>query len=97
MSLSLGKFLLLCKFQNFEYTSAHERLFTSQFHKRAKKYKFDIRKYNDLKQLQHDLKQDLRRLRDPLQQHLPAHRLAALESEAAKTRLTGLNKTKPKA
>ncbi|CAD5211706.1 unnamed protein product [Bursaphelenchus okinawaensis] len=73
--------------QSFEYPSAEQRVFTQQFHKRAKKQKFDITEYNNLKTLQHEIKADLKRLRDPLQQHLPAHRLASLESEAAKWRL----------
>ncbi|CAD5216115.1 unnamed protein product [Bursaphelenchus xylophilus] len=74
--------------QSFEYDSAQQRVFTQQFHKRAKKAKFDIKEYNQLKSLEHEIKEDLRRLRDPLQQHLPAHRLASLELDAAKWRLS---------
>uniref|UniRef100_A0A915EB80 Calcium uniporter protein n=1 Tax=Ditylenchus dipsaci TaxID=166011 RepID=A0A915EB80_9BILA len=70
--------------QNFEYSSAHKRVFTNEFHRRAVKYKFDIQKYNTLSELGAELRHDLKRLRDPLYQHLPVNRLSSLESEKAK-------------
>ncbi|KAI6174684.1 Calcium uniporter protein [Aphelenchoides bicaudatus] len=72
--------------QSFEYPTAERRFFTNQFHKRAVRYNFDIDAYNDLKRLSIELRHDLERIRDPLQQHLPATRLASLESEQAKIR-----------
>lgn len=70
--------------QNFEYSSAHRRVFSREFSKRAKNYNFDLSKYNSLTELSNQLRNDLRRLRDPLLQHLPLDRFAALESENAK-------------
>ncbi|KAH7702833.1 Protein MCU-1 [Aphelenchoides avenae] len=74
--------------QSFEYPTAQRRVFTKEFHKRAKTHNFDVDHYNALHNLRTELRQDLRRLRDPLYQHLPVGRLAALESENAKLRLT---------
>lgn len=44
--------------------------------------------YTKLCRLRNSLKHDLERIRDPLFQHLPATRLAAIESELAKMHLT---------
>lgn len=45
----------------------------------SKKYRhFDIVRYNELKDAVTQIEGDLRRLRDPLYQHLPATRLASL-------------------
>jgi len=72
--------------QSFEYPTAERRFFTNQFHKRAKNHNFNIENYNELKRLSIELRRDLERIRDPLHQHLPATRLASLESEIAKNR-----------
>ncbi|KAI6238336.1 Calcium uniporter protein [Aphelenchoides fujianensis] len=74
--------------QSFEYPSAEGRIFSNQFHKRAKKSDFNVQVYNQLKRLQIELRRDLERIRDPLFQHLPASRLASLELEAANLRST---------
>jgi len=81
--------------QSFEYPSACERVFSKEFYKRAAKYNFNIQLYNELVKLRDSIKNDLDRLRDPLYQHLPATRLAALESELAKIHLTNIPKYKP--
>lgn len=46
-----------------------QTLFT--FHKRAQKYGLDVDKYNAIKDTIAQVEEDLRRLRDPLQLHLP--------------------------
>uniref|UniRef100_A0AC34Q713 Calcium uniporter protein n=1 Tax=Panagrolaimus sp. JU765 TaxID=591449 RepID=A0AC34Q713_9BILA len=81
--------------QSFEYPAACDRVYSKQFYKRATKYDFNIPLYNDLIKLRDSLKHDLERLRDPLYQHLPATRLASLESELAKNHLTNIPKYQP--
>uniref|UniRef100_A0A7E4VCP6 Calcium uniporter protein n=1 Tax=Panagrellus redivivus TaxID=6233 RepID=A0A7E4VCP6_PANRE len=81
--------------ESFDYPTACRRVFSKQFYKRAIKYNFNVDQYNELVKLRDQLKHDLERLRDPLFQHLPATRLASLESELAKLHLTNIPKYKP--
>jgi hypothetical protein len=81
--------------QSFDYPAASDRVYSKAFYKRAAKVGFDIEEYNQLCRLRDSLKHDLERLRDPLFQHLPATRLASLESELAKLHLTNIPKYRP--
>ncbi|CAI2352104.1 unnamed protein product [Caenorhabditis sp. 36 PRJEB53466] len=67
--------------QSFEYPSARERVYTKQFYRRAQKQEFDIEKYNRLVNEVDDLRNQLKRMRDPLFQHLPVSYLSNLEHE----------------
>ncbi|EFP11657.1 hypothetical protein CRE_30283 [Caenorhabditis remanei] len=68
-------------FQSFEYPSARERVYTKQFYRRAQKQNFDIERYNRLVNEVEDLRNQLKRMRDPLFQHLPVSYLSNLETE----------------
>ena len=68
-------------FQSFEYPSARERVYTKQFYRRAHKQNFDIERYNRLVNEVEDLRNQLKRMRDPLFQHLPVSYLSNLETE----------------
>jgi hypothetical protein len=91
---ALGYYLITR--QSFDYPTASERVYSKEFYKRAAKRGFNIEEYNHLTRLRNSLKHDLERLRDPLFQHLPASRLASLESELAKMYLTNIPKFRPK-
>ncbi|CAI5449598.1 unnamed protein product [Caenorhabditis angaria] len=67
--------------QNFDYPIARERVYTKQFYRRALKSGFDIEKYNNLVQEVDELRNQLKRLRDPLFQHLPVSYLSHLEQK----------------
>uniref|UniRef100_A0A1I7VB61 M48 family peptidase n=1 Tax=Loa loa TaxID=7209 RepID=A0A1I7VB61_LOALO len=56
------------------------------FYKEAAKSNFDISRFNELQNVASSLKHDLKRLRDPLYQHLPATRLASLLRGSKKVR-----------
>uniref|UniRef100_A0A914XXK9 Calcium uniporter protein n=1 Tax=Panagrolaimus superbus TaxID=310955 RepID=A0A914XXK9_9BILA len=90
---ALGYYLMTR--QSFDYPTASERVYSKEFYKRAAKRGFDVESYNQLSRLKYSLKHDLERLRDPLAQHLPATRLASLESELAKMYLTNIPKYHP--
>ncbi|XP_069741635.1 calcium uniporter protein, mitochondrial isoform X2 [Narcine bancroftii] len=57
--------------QEYIYPDARDRQYLHFFHKGAIKTKFDIEKYNRLKDAIAQAELDLKRLRDPLQLHLP--------------------------
>nr|5ID3_A Chain A, Mitochondrial Calcium Uniporter [Caenorhabditis elegans]5ID3_B Chain B, Mitochondrial Calcium Uniporter [Caenorhabditis elegans]5ID3_C Chain C, Mitochondrial Calcium Uniporter [Caenorhabditis elegans]5ID3_D Chain D, Mitochondrial Calcium Uniporter [Caenorhabditis elegans]5ID3_E Chain E, Mitochondrial Calcium Uniporter [Caenorhabditis elegans] len=59
--------------QSFEYPSARERVYTKQFYRRAQKQNFDIEKYNRLVTEVDELRNQLKRLRDPLEHHHHHH------------------------
>uniref|UniRef100_A0A8R1DM15 Calcium uniporter protein n=1 Tax=Caenorhabditis japonica TaxID=281687 RepID=A0A8R1DM15_CAEJA len=65
--------------QSFEYPAARDRVYTKQFYRRAQKQGFDIEKYNRLVDEVEELRQQLKRIRDPLFQHLPVSYLSHLE------------------
>jgi hypothetical protein len=81
--------------QSFDYPTASDRVYSKAFYKRAAKLGFNVEEYNQLCRLRDSLKHDLERIRDPLFQHLPASRLASLESELAKMHLTNIPKYSP--
>ena len=52
------------------------------FHKKAKKHRWDVEKYNKIKQGINLVETDLKKMRDPLNIHIPA---AKIEERAAKS------------
>ena len=52
------------------------------FHKKAKKHRWDVEKYNKIKQGINLVETDLKKMRDPLNIHVPA---AKLEERANKS------------
>jgi len=57
--------------EEYVYPTATDRQRLMTFHKKAKKHRWDVDRYNVLKQGINSLEADLRRLRDPLQMHVP--------------------------
>ncbi|XP_078284584.1 calcium uniporter protein, mitochondrial isoform X1 [Rhinoraja longicauda] len=65
--------------QEYIYPDARDRQYLNFFHKGAKKTKFDIETYNRLKDAIAQAELDLKRLRDPLQLHLPVQPVGGQE------------------
>lgn len=63
--------------QEYIYPDARDRQYLLFFHKGAKRTRFDIEKYNKLKDAIAEAELDLKRLRDPLQLHLPVQQINA--------------------
>uniref|UniRef100_A0A2K6LUS7 Calcium uniporter protein n=3 Tax=Colobinae TaxID=9569 RepID=A0A2K6LUS7_RHIBE len=61
--------------QEYVYPEARDRQYLLFFHKGAKKSRFDLEKYNQLKDAIAQAEMDLKRLRDPLQVHLPLRQI----------------------
>ncbi|XP_009324245.1 PREDICTED: calcium uniporter protein, mitochondrial, partial [Pygoscelis adeliae] len=61
--------------QEYVYPDARDRQYLLFFHKGAKKTRFDLEKYNRLKDAIAQAELDLKRLRDPLQVHLPIQQI----------------------
>ncbi|XP_029464986.1 calcium uniporter protein, mitochondrial isoform X1 [Rhinatrema bivittatum] len=61
--------------QEYIYPDARDRQHLHFFHKGAKKIHFNLEKYNQLKDAMAQAGVDLRRLRDPLQVHLPIQQI----------------------
>jgi len=55
--------------EEYAYPAASDRQRLVTFHKKAKKHRWDVDRYNQLKQGINALEADLRRLRDPLHMH----------------------------
>jgi len=66
--------------QEYLYPDATDRQRLMTFHKKAKKHRWDVDKYNSIKQGINAVEADLRKLRDPLQIHLGS---AKMEERAA--------------
>ncbi|NXP38830.1 MCU protein, partial [Leiothrix lutea] len=60
----------------YVYPDARDRQYLLFFHKGAKKTRFDLEKYNQLKDAIAQAELDLKRLRDPLQVHLPIQQIS---------------------
>jgi len=58
--------------QEFLYPEAKNRQRLLTFHKKAKKHRWDVERYNTLKQGISNIESDLRRIRDPLALHVPS-------------------------
>ncbi|GFR62144.1 mitochondrial calcium uniporter protein [Elysia marginata] len=69
-SMAMFAYFVLTK-QEYLFPDAKDRQFLIKFHKLASKEKLDVDKYNQLKDAIAEAENDLRRLRDPLQLHLP--------------------------
>ncbi|XP_036403394.1 calcium uniporter protein, mitochondrial [Megalops cyprinoides] len=63
--------------QEYIYPDARDRQFLLFFHKGVKRTRFDIEKYNKLKDAVAEAELDLKRLRDPLQLQLPIQQITA--------------------
>ncbi|XP_026164960.1 calcium uniporter protein, mitochondrial isoform X3 [Mastacembelus armatus] len=63
--------------QEYVYPDARDRQYLLFFHKGVKRTRFDIEKYNKLKDDIAEVELDLKRLRDPLQLQLPVQQLTA--------------------
>ncbi|XP_075932987.1 calcium uniporter protein, mitochondrial isoform X3 [Anarhichas minor] len=61
--------------QEYVYPDARDRQYLLFFHKGVKRTRFDIEKYNKLKDDITEVELDLKRLRDPLQLQLPVQQL----------------------
>ncbi|XP_047459528.1 calcium uniporter protein, mitochondrial [Mugil cephalus] len=66
--------------QEYVYPDARDRQYLLFFHKGVKRTRFDIEKYNKLKDDIAEVELDLKRLRDPLQLQLPVQQLNASEN-----------------
>ncbi|KAG5831403.1 hypothetical protein ANANG_G00303370 [Anguilla anguilla] len=63
--------------QEYVYPDARDRQFLLFFHKGVKRTRFDVEKYNKLKDAIAEAELDLKRLRDPLQLQLPIQQITA--------------------
>ncbi|KAL4239807.1 hypothetical protein ACF0H5_000610 [Mactra antiquata] len=72
--IAMYAYFVVCA-QEYNYVDAWDREFLSKFYKMARKEGFDIDEYNRLTNLIEQCESDLRRLRDPLQVHLPIREL----------------------
>ncbi|XP_028975710.1 calcium uniporter protein, mitochondrial isoform X2 [Esox lucius] len=63
--------------QEYIYPDARDRQYLLFFHKGVKRQRFDVHKYNELKDTIAEVELDLKRLRDPLQLQLPVQQLTA--------------------
>ncbi|XP_034407750.1 calcium uniporter protein, mitochondrial isoform X1 [Cyclopterus lumpus] len=61
--------------QEYVYPDARDRQYLLFFHKGVKRTRFDVEKYNQLKDDIAEVELDLKRLRDPLQLQLPVQQL----------------------
>jgi len=68
--------------QEYLYPDAADRQRLMLFHKKAKKHRWDVEKYNRLKQGINTVELDLQKLRDPLQLHVPAAKLASVNHKS---------------
>ncbi|XP_060727807.1 calcium uniporter protein, mitochondrial [Tachysurus vachellii] len=62
--------------QEYIYPDARDRQYLLFFHKGVKRTRFDVEKYNKLKNAIAEAELDLKRLRDPLQLHLPIQQIS---------------------
>ncbi|XP_005096639.1 calcium uniporter protein, mitochondrial [Aplysia californica] len=69
-SMAMFAYFVLTK-QEYIFPDARDRQFLIKFYKLAKKEDLDVDKYNELREAITEAEHDLRRLRDPLQMHLP--------------------------
>jgi len=68
--------------QEYLYPDAADRQRLMIFHKKAKKHRWDVEKYNQIKQGINVVETDLKKIRDPLNIHVPA---AKMEERANKS------------
>ena len=63
------------------YPDARDRQYLLSFHKKAKKYDWDVNKYNQLKEGIVKVENELKRLKDPLRLKLPIQKLEGAKEE----------------
>ncbi|XP_078263455.1 calcium uniporter regulatory subunit MCUb, mitochondrial-like [Rhinoraja longicauda] len=73
-SLAFYAYFLLTR-QDCAYGEIRDRQMLKYFHRIAKRWRFDVGKYNSLKEEIAEVEHDLRRLRNPLQLQLPIEHL----------------------
>lgn len=73
-SISVFSYFLLTK-QDYVYPDAKDRQFLHYFYKGARRQRFDVERYNELTGQLAEVKEDLRRLRNPTQLQLPVEQL----------------------
>lgn len=61
--------------QDYVLPEVRDRLFLIAFYKFARRRGMDVSRYNDLRNELEEIEQELRRLKDPLQKHLPVREL----------------------
>lgn len=61
--------------QDYNLPEVRDRQFLISFYKFARRQGMDVARYNRLRQEMSQIEEDLRRLRDPLQKHLPMREL----------------------
>jgi len=69
--------------QEYLYPDAENRQRLMLFHKKARKHRWDVDKYNRIKQGINTVETDLRKIRDPLQMHCPSARMEDKGHKAA--------------
>lgn len=75
--------------EEYAYPSASDRQRLVTFHKKAKKHRWDVDRYNKLQQDINSLEADLRKIRDPLQMHVSS--LSNNKKVETKTSLFGIS------
>ncbi|KAK8771375.1 hypothetical protein V5799_025381 [Amblyomma americanum] len=63
--------------QDYVLPEVRDRQFLISFYKFARRQGMDVSRYNDLRQELAEIEEELRRLRDPLQKHLPVRELGS--------------------
>uniref|UniRef100_A0A8C5LZF1 Calcium uniporter regulatory subunit MCUb n=1 Tax=Leptobrachium leishanense TaxID=445787 RepID=A0A8C5LZF1_9ANUR len=77
-AISFYAYFVLTK-EDYVYPGIRDRQFLHSFYKRAQKQKFDVDKYNKLREEYMEAEENLKRLRNPLQLKLPVEQLRERE------------------
>ncbi|KAJ8335766.1 hypothetical protein SKAU_G00391080 [Synaphobranchus kaupii] len=77
-SIGVFAYFVLTK-QDYIYPDAKDRQFLHYFYKGAKKERFDVQRYNQLRDELTQVQEDLRRLKKPIQQQLPMEQILPKE------------------